>query len=139
MFCSRTFCPHRCFVPTDVLSAGCYVAGRFVPTDILSHGRYVHPDVLSPQTLCPYGRFVHGRFVSGRFVSGRFVSGRFVWALNAHLCKLPVNNFVYTVFEMFIRLSPALLCRLFFSMLFTIFNVFFVYILYIHMYIEHSK
>ncbi len=56
---SRTFCPHGRFVPTDVLSAGRFVAGRFVPTDVLSDGCFVRPDVLSPRTICPYRCFVH--------------------------------------------------------------------------------
>jgi hypothetical protein len=59
----RTFCPHGCFVPTDVLSDG-----RFVPTDVLSDGRFVAMDILSPRMFCPHGRFVHGHFVSGHFV-----------------------------------------------------------------------
>jgi hypothetical protein len=46
-----TFCPQGCFVPTDVLSAGCYVSGRFVPPDVLSAGLFVHPDVLSTDVM----------------------------------------------------------------------------------------
>jgi hypothetical protein len=120
----QMFCPHGCFVRRMLCHRMFCPYGRFVPRTLCPSGRFVPTDV------CPYGRFVHGRFVSRRFVSGRFVSGRFVWALNAHLCKLPVNNFVYTVFETFIRLAPALSCRLFFSMLFTMFSLY-TYCIYI--------
>jgi hypothetical protein len=85
MFCRRTFCPHRCFVPTDVLSAGCYVAGCFVPPDVLSAGRLVSPSVLSLQMFCPYGLFVQGRFVSRRFVSEHFVWAPMYIYLGIHL------------------------------------------------------
>ncbi len=53
MFCRRMFCPHGRFVPTDVLSAGCYITGSFVPLDILSAGCFVCLDVLSRRMFCP--------------------------------------------------------------------------------------
>ncbi len=58
------FCPHGCFVPTDVLSPRMFCPpdvlsdGCFVPTDVLSNGRFVATDVLSPRTFCPHECFV---------------------------------------------------------------------------------
>ncbi len=63
--CLLMFCPYGRFVPTDifvptgVLSHGCYVCwmfclhGHFVFCTLCPSGRLVPPDVLSLQTFCP--------------------------------------------------------------------------------------
>ncbi len=52
------FCPHGCFVPADVLSAGRFVRQTFYPTDVLSPWTFCPTDVLSLRMFCPHGLFV---------------------------------------------------------------------------------
>jgi hypothetical protein len=79
MFCLRTFCPSGCFLPTNVLSAGCFVLLEVLSRHTFCPARHFVPRTLCLwllcrrtfclRTFCPVGCFVSGRFVWAPFIS----------------------------------------------------------------------